>query len=323
MKNVHDLCVNLFTIPHPLEISLILVEEQIKFLQWGPTYPHVQPTSWARLKKLPKLKDLNMAKNVWKYAGDLAFVLDMPSTSTARVCLVPWLSVRIEGKGEKNQKCKSKRLPQLLHPKTIGQRPKDWDIPHPMRLDVWWDFGERLELEGVKEGLYKFAKGPNGDTYMLPFAISSVPILALQVAGVVPKLSELRVFHEGMAVGSCQLEFLGLTPDFMQWTYERYVVAPLEVGNHVKVKMGSRWVRGMIMDARFDEYVMRVEGHEDLDDMDVPGHNVRWYYRIGDAVKVIQASNICREDFVGREGFVFNVNAELVEVLDYKDKGMV
>jgi hypothetical protein len=106
-----------------------------------------------------------------------------------------------------------------------------------MRPDVWWDFGERLELEGVEEGLYKFAKGPNGDAYMPPFAISSVPILALQVAGVVPKLSELHVFHEGMAVGSCQLEFLGPTPDFMRWTYKRYVAAPLEVGNHVEVKM--------------------------------------------------------------------------------------
>jgi hypothetical protein len=79
----------------------------------------------------------------------------------------------------------------------------------------------------------------------------------------------------------------------------------------------------MIMDARFDEYVVHVEGREDLDDMDVPGHNVRRYYQISDAVKVIQASNICREDFVGREGFVFNVNAKLVEVLDYKDKGTV
>lgn len=323
MKNVHDLCFNVFTIPHPVEISLVPVEERISYLQWGPTYPRVQPTSWARLKRLPALKELNVEKNVWKYAGDLAFVLDMPSVSTARLCLVPRLSVRIEADGEKAKKTKSKRLPRLLHPQMIGQRPKDCDIAHPMKPGVWWAFGERLELERINGGLYKFAKGPKGDSYMPPFAISSVPILALQVAGIAPKLNELRVFHEGMAVGSCQLKLLAPAPDFMRRTYERYVAAPLEVGNYVEVKMEPGWVRGVVVDARFDELAVRVEDREDLDIIDAPAHNVRRYYRIGDGVKVIHASNICREGFVGREGFIFNINGELVEVLDCKDKETV
>lgn len=161
-----------------------------------------------------------------------------------------------------------------------------------MKPDVWWDFGEQLELESVNRGLYKFAKGPKADTYMLPFTISSVPILALQVAGIVPKLSELRVFHKGMAVGSCKLELIGPTPDFMWWTYECYVAAPLEVGNYVKVKMEPRRVQGVIVDAQFDELAVHMEDHEDLDIIDAPAHNVRRYYRIGDMVKVIHLSNI-------------------------------
>jgi hypothetical protein len=155
---------------------------------------------------------------------------------------------------------------------------------------------------------------------MPPFAILFVPILALHVAGVVPKLSELRVFHKGMAIGLCELEFPAPSPDFMQWSYKRYVAAPLEVGNHVEVKMESGRVRGRIVDGQFDELVVCVEDHEELDIIEVPAHNVRRYYQIGDVVKVIHASNICHKGFVGRKGFVFNVNAEVIEVLDSQDK---
>jgi hypothetical protein len=81
------------------------------------------------------------------------------------------------------------------------------------------------------------------------------PILALHVAGVVPKLSELRVFHEGMAIGLSELEFPAPSPDFMRWSYERYVAAPLKVGNHVEVKTESGWVQGRIVDGQFDELV--------------------------------------------------------------------
>jgi hypothetical protein len=91
------------------------------YLQWGPMHPRVEPTSWVRLKGLLVLKESNVEKNLWKYAGDLAFVLDMPSVSTACLCLVPRLSVRIEGAGQNNKKTKSKRLPRLLHPKVVGQ----------------------------------------------------------------------------------------------------------------------------------------------------------------------------------------------------------
>ena len=107
MKNVQDLCFNMFTIHHPLEISLIPVEQWIMYLQWGPTCPPVKPTSWARLKRLSILKESNVDKNVWKYAGDLAFVLDLPSTSTAHLCLVPQLTVSIEGDRKKTINAKA------------------------------------------------------------------------------------------------------------------------------------------------------------------------------------------------------------------------
>jgi hypothetical protein len=145
-----------------------------------------------------------------------------------------------------------------------------------MKPGMWWHSRKGVELEDVEGlGLYTFAKGPKGDTYMPLFAISFVPILALHVAGVVPKLSELRVFHEGMAIGLSELEFPAPSPDFMWWSYECYVAAPLEVGNHVEVKMESGWVQGRIVDGQFDELVICVEDHEDLDIIEVPAHNVR------------------------------------------------
>lgn len=242
----------------------------------------------------------------------------MPCESTARLCLVPRLSVRMEGDRKKNKKAKSKRLPRLLHPKAIGQRPKDWEIAHPMHLDVWWDFGKGLKLENVEGGLYKFAKGPKGDIYMPPFAICSVPILALQVAGIVPKLSELRMFHEGMAVGSWHLEFPAPTPAFMRWTYERYVAAPLEIGDHVEVLMKPGWVRGVIEDLQFDEHVVvRITDFEGLDVIDVPAHSVRRYYRSSDTVKVIHSPN------VDRKGWVLDINDDQVEVMDRENLKVV
>ena len=190
-----------------------------------------------------------------------------------------------------------------------------------MKLGMWWHPWKGVELEDVKGlGLYTFAKGPKGDTYMPLFAISFVPILVLHVGGIVPRLSELAVFHEGMAIGVSELEFPAPSPDFMQWSYEHYIAAPLKVGNHIEVKMESGWVRGRIVDGQFDELVICVEYSEDLDVIEVPAHNVRWYYQIGNIIKVIHAANICHKGFVGHEGFVFNVNTEVIEVLDSQDK---
>ena len=163
--------------------------------------PCLMSTSWARLKKAYILKGLDVPRNLWKYAGALAFVLAKQGETVASICVVPQLYMKIERLGRKPLR---KQLPQLLHPKMIGVPKKDWDILHPMGPEMWWQFGLHHQLEMLSEGVYKF-KRPQGDTFMLPFMIFSVPVTALHVAGVVPKLSELNMFHEGLVIGSVHL----------------------------------------------------------------------------------------------------------------------
>lgn len=130
-------------------------------------------------------------------------------------------------------------MPQLLHPKMIGEREGDQGLPHPVEPGMWWHFGQHHQLETVAGGLYRFGKGkgPKLDTYMPPFAILSVLVTALHVTGVVPQLSELNLFHEGMVIGMLHLDFPALPPEFIRWSYEHYVAAPLKIGNNVEVDM--------------------------------------------------------------------------------------
>ena len=85
-------------------------------------------------------------------------------------------------------------------------------------------------------------KWKNSDDYMPPFAIFTVPHEALHASSAVPTLRELRLFTQGMAVGAAQFESLALSLEFLQWTYEHYVAAPLKIGNKVEVNLKQQMV---------------------------------------------------------------------------------
>ena len=146
----------------------------------------------------------------------LAFVLAKPSQAVADIYIVPRLYMKLEREGGKAQR---KQLTRLLHPKMIGVQQKDWDIPHPMDPEVWWQWGLHHQLEMVSEGVYRFKK-PKGDLYRPPFVIFTVPITALHVAGVVPRHNELNLFHKGMAIGAIHLQFPSPSPEYIWWSYE-------------------------------------------------------------------------------------------------------
>ena len=268
-------------------------------------------TSWARVRKAYVLRELDIPTNLWKYAGALAFVLAKPSQSVADICIVPRLYVKIEREGEKAQR---KRLPRLLHPKTIGVRQKDWNMPHPMDPEVWWQWGLHHRLETVSEGVYRF-KRPKGDSYRLPFAIFTIPVTALHVAGVVPRHNKLNLFHEGMAIGAVHLQFPAPSPEFIWWSYERYVAVPLEIGNNVEVDMKPGWVRGVIEDIQFENVVVRVKDLQ-VDNIEVHIQQVRRYYQPGDAVKVVRPQNAVKLVNLDRKGLVVVINQDGIEVLD-------
>ena len=90
-------------------------------------------------------------------------------------------------------------MPQLLHPKMIGEREGDQGLPHPVEPGMWWHFGQHHQLETMAGGLYRFVKGPKLDAYMPPFAIFSIPVTVLHVAGVVPPLVATLFYHKTVA----------------------------------------------------------------------------------------------------------------------------
>ena len=295
--NVVELCLNLSTIRHPLDISLVPVEERVAWLNWKSTRPRLVSPSWARLHRRSVLMSLDLERNLFKYAGDLAFVYEVERGSKVVICLVPRLPIKT-GDGKKRR---TLHLPRLLDPKTEGTQDT-----RMMDLNIW-RFPTR-ELELVKSGIYRISKWKNSDDYMPPFAIFTVPHEALHASSAVPTLRELRLFTQGMAVGAAQFEFLAPSPEFLRWTYERYAAAPLEIGNKVEVDLKQRMVRGIIEDIQLEEVIVRVEGTEDTTPVD-PQH-VRRFYEIGDTVKVIKSWNI------DREGWVLAIKDDEVDIFD-------
>jgi hypothetical protein len=107
-------------------------------------------------------------------------------------------------------------LPWLLHPKAIGGQEEAVDIVHPMDPNVWWCPDRPHELASIEPGIHQLAKEKHADDLSLPFAIFKVPANLLQVTDVATTLNELRVFLEGMAVGSVELGFKAPSQDFLQ-----------------------------------------------------------------------------------------------------------
>jgi transcription elongation factor len=129
----------------------------------------------------------------------------------------------------------------------------------------------------------------------------------LQSERAVPKLNELSIFAEGMAIGRQQLDFKGPDRDFLQWTYDNHIAACVKMGQKVEVKMGGGTMRGVIEDIFLREVTLRINNTEEVG---VDVHCVRRFYEVGDAVKVIKASHL------NREGWVVHISEGEITVYD-------
>ena len=147
---------------------------------------------------------------------------------------------------------------------------------------------------------------------MPPFAYYSVPPAALRSASVVPKLGELKLFGEGMAIGAQQLGFSAPHPDFLRWSYENHFAAPLDMGQKVEAKLIGGMIQGVIEDIRHDEVVVRTQ--DTREEHEVHLHSVRRFYEVGDKVKVVKSAP------VDSEGWVIGVQDDLVNVFDRRRK---
>ena len=193
-------------------------------------------------------------ERILKYANNLAFVGRLMSEPFIQLILVPRLPVPISynNSGQDNLNThRKKRMPRLLHTSPLGDPlligdPLRKIIPLAHNLDpaVWWHPNMCYNLQMVEFGVYCLIK-PNHkqaikgrDYLVLPFAFCRVPLAALRSERAVPKLNELSIFVEGMAIGRQQFEFKGPDQDFLQWTYDNHIVAGIEIGQKVEVKMG-------------------------------------------------------------------------------------
>jgi hypothetical protein len=208
-QNVVELCINLSTIHHPLEIELVLVEDRVAWLDWLPLKTFLP--QWVQIKWSSKLQQLDADPDLLKYAGDLAWVKG-DENYEATICLIPCLCVKVEREGKKPR---TKRLPWLYHPKAIGEQEETANFACQMDPKVWWHPDHPHELESVGPGIHQLAKVKNTDDLCLLFTIFDVPVDLLQTTDVAPTLNELRVFSEGMAVGRAELGFKAPSMDFI------------------------------------------------------------------------------------------------------------
>ena len=110
---------------------------------------------------------------------------------------------------------------------------------------------------------------------MQPKVTLTVPTLVLCSAGVDPKLSELNIFAEGMAIGTKQLYFDAPDPEFMRWMYENHVAAPVEISQKVEVRRTEGIVQGIMVDTMFGEVIVQLDNMEEIA---VHPHRVRRVY---------------------------------------------
>ena len=237
-------------------------------------------------------QDANFDERLLKYANDLVFI-DWTNESTVGVHIVLRLPVPIsKGENNTNRRRKTKRMQQLLHPLPLGipctpdnldmSRKEAMRIAHMFDPIVWWHPNIRYGLLSVETGIYgltklnshgePFVKGR--DDFCPPFAFFRAPHATLRPERVVPKLHELKMFAEGMTIGGQQLHFFNPNPDFMRWTYENHIAAPVEIGQKVEAKVESGMIQGIVNDIFLDEVTLRISNTEEM------GVDLHWVRRI-------------------------------------------
>lgn len=335
-EQVEELCQNLSTFSYPLDIHYIPVDKRLDWLRGNHTTPTITPNSWVRLKRRAELRgllenDANFDKRFLKYANDLGYVHQRLTDSLVTICLVPRLLVPImsedagheqDGEGQKFRR-KKKRCPRLLHPQLLAHPKETATMDNSLDPDLWWDPKSPYDLEPILPGVrvYQLAKHKSkkcvkgGDDYFLPFTYYAIPPSALRIQDVNPRISELKLFGLGMAIGEQQLRFPSPHPDFLRWSYENHVAAPVEVGQKVEIKLDAGIVRGVTVNISMDHALVRMDGTEVV--MDVDARCIRRFYEVGNTVKVVISSNR------NREGWVVDERGDEIIVFDHHRKEQV
>ncbi|KAK2467502.1 hypothetical protein APHAL10511_000357 [Amanita phalloides] len=171
---VEELCKHLSTVRHPLDVACIPESEHLEWTNWRHApHPRVQsPPCWGRLRKAAVLQEHNIAANIRKYAGDLAFVRCARGRQKAEVCVIPRVpfleSTNIPDTDER-VRIKTVRRPRLIHPEWIGHRKPDPDNVQSVNTDLFWVPERAYPLQTISPGVCRFVDKRHKDVYRLPF----------------------------------------------------------------------------------------------------------------------------------------------------------
>jgi hypothetical protein len=187
---------------------------------------------------------------------------------------------------------------------------------------LFWFPSKEPKLTKISPDVYKFSPKKSMVEYKLPFAwFQRVPRDALALTEVNPTVGDLDAFFEGLIVGEKELKLTlppGI-PQFLRFSYDHYLGAPLEVGHRVLVsglQIGQE-NPGKVIAVRYEEVDVEVEANGDC--ITVPTFQARRLFTLGDYVKVFAPSSPMRN----REGWVLNVGPKEVAILEASTKEQV
>lgn len=241
LANVEALCHNISTIQRPMDIRFVPLEERLDWLVCGKQHTKPKSPGWARFKPASVLRSLNLKPSILRYAKELALVTSCVHYPFLDVLVIPRLPVSDTQSGPENQTRTRKRTRQrLLHPYTFPSKQEERrasDFHYDPSL--FWFPTKEPKLMMTRPNVYRFSKKNSPLEYKLPFAwFERVPTEALAVTEITPAVGELDAFFEGIIVGQKELQ-LSLPPgipQFIRFSYDYYLGAPLEVGHRVIVQ---------------------------------------------------------------------------------------
>lgn len=312
--HVLNLCRHVSTIPQPARIAFIPLADRESWMKWEAPRPHTQSPSWVRFHPQYVLRQLEgVGDQLVKYGGDLAVVFEDKGYPLVDLLVVPRLPVK--------QRTRYKQLQRLLDPRTFPGARSTQEPINRYDPQTFWYPTRPPKLEEINpsdpRSVYRFKHRGYRDEYVLPFAVFwNVPVAAFVNSNVRPTFNELAVFFEG-AVVTPDFGFEQMPKSFIRGSYEMFMGAPLEVGDHVKVEASCPPVckRGVIKEIGFGGAVVYFEDEDHAYTFTNVIQHVRRTYQAGDAVKVIKSSDAL---IINRKGWVVDVNDDDVDVFDSK-----
>ncbi|KAM6496783.1 hypothetical protein JOM56_007256 [Amanita muscaria] len=322
-SSVLRLCKEVSTIPQPLHIKLVPLEERVGWLHIPepplfPSGPGERPETWVRIRPRRVLREIGDLQGLERYVGDLALVWDHNQNQTARLLLIPRLPVKQPGQQ------RPKQLQRLLHPPATFPRfstsPDNNLTRGLLQYDagIYWYPGKKLEMEAVDwwPDVYQFRDRRRcRDLYARPFVtFLEVPVAALVADNVCPTRKELHLFSEGLEVGMAELNLAYLSVKFVVDSYHTYLAAPLEQGHRVEVNSGNVDLRGNVTGTGYSTVDVYVEEYKAS--LTVESKRARRVFLLGDSVKVFSSNSL----YHGRVGWVLGEMNGAVQVLDDESK---